>query len=85
MDDDLKETNVCTTAADMLFTSDLTDSAKSETPHQEITGNAELEELGVLFRDYHKAIFSAKAALLLSITRSRRLNLRFQNLIKFCS
>jgi hypothetical protein len=86
MDDDLKETNVNTAAANMLFTSDLTDSAKSATPqHEAIAGNAEVEELGVLFLDYHKAIFPAKAALLLSIARSRRLNLRFQNLIKFCS
>jgi hypothetical protein len=85
MDDDSKETNLSTTAANMLFTSDLIDSAKSATPREAIAGNAEVEELGVLFRDYHKAIFSAKAALLLSIARSRRLNLRFQNLIKFCS
>jgi RNA polymerase sigma-70 factor (ECF subfamily) len=57
MDDDLKETNLSTTAANMLFTSDLIDSAKSATPYKEIAENAELEELGVLFRDYHKAIF----------------------------
>jgi hypothetical protein len=86
MDDDLKETNVRTTAANILFTSDLTDSAESATPqHKAIAGSAGLEELGVLFRDYHKALFPAKTALLLSIARSRRLNLRFQNLIKFCS
>jgi RNA polymerase sigma-70 factor (ECF subfamily) len=41
----------------MPLTSDLIDSAKSATPHEAITGNAELEELAVLFRDYHKAIF----------------------------
>jgi RNA polymerase sigma-70 factor (ECF subfamily) len=57
MDDDSKENNLSTTAANMLFTSDLTDSAKSATPHKAIAENAELEELGVLFRDYHKAIF----------------------------
>jgi hypothetical protein len=85
VDDDSKETNVSTTAANMLFTSDLMDSAKIGMPHNAVAGNAELEELGVLFRDYHKAILSAKAALLLSITRSRRLNLLFQNLIKICS
>lgn len=45
------------TAGNMLFTSDSIDSAKSATPHRAIAGNAELEELGVLFRDYHKAIF----------------------------
>jgi len=72
------------TAANKLFTSDLTDSAKSAL-HKTFAGNAQLEELEVLFRDYYKAIFSAKAALLLSITRSQRLNLRFQNLIKFYS
>jgi RNA polymerase sigma-70 factor (ECF subfamily) len=59
MDDDSKEINVNTSAAaNMLFTSNLTDSADSATPqHQAIAGNAELEELGILFRDYHKAIF----------------------------
>lgn len=46
-----------TNAANMLFTSDLINSAKSETPDKAIMGNAELEELGVLFRDHHKAIF----------------------------
>ena len=86
MDDDSKEINLSTTAANMLFTSDSTDFAKSATPqHKAIAGNAEVEELGVLFRDYHKAIFPAKAALLLLITGSRRLNLRFQNLFKFYS
>lgn len=44
-------------AANMLFTSDLIDSAKSATPQEAFAGNAELEELGVLFRDHHKAIF----------------------------
>jgi hypothetical protein len=68
-----------------LLKSDLIDSAKSETPHKTFAGNAELEELDFLFRDYYKAIFSAKVALLLPITRSQRLNLRFQNLIKICS
>jgi hypothetical protein len=76
---------VSTTAANMLFTSDSIDSAKSVTPQKAVAENAELEELGVLFRDYHKTIFSAKAALLLSIPRNQSLNLRFQNLIKFCS
>ena len=44
-------------ANNMLSTSDLTDSAKSATPDEAFAGNAELEELAVLFRDYHKAIF----------------------------
>ena len=72
------------TTTDTLSKSDLIDSAKSEMPHKTIAGNAVLKEPGVLFRDYHKTIFSAKAAFLLS-TRSQRLNLRFQNLIKICS
>ncbi len=46
-----------TTAANMLLKSDLIDSAKSATPHKAVAGNAELEELAVLFRDYHKTIF----------------------------
>jgi RNA polymerase sigma-70 factor (ECF subfamily) len=33
------------------------DSAKSATPPQAVAENAELEELGVLFREHHKAIF----------------------------
>ena len=46
-----------TTTANTLLTSDLIDPPKSPTPHEAIAGNAELEELGVLFRDNHKAIF----------------------------
>ena len=46
-----------TAAANMPLTSDSIDSAKSATPPKVIAGNAELEELGVLFRDHHKAIF----------------------------
>jgi len=57
VDDDYKENNVSTAAANMPLTSDLIDSVKSVTPHQAFAGNAELEELGVLFHDYHKAIF----------------------------
>ncbi len=57
VDDDLQETNVSTAAANMPLTSDLTDSAKSPTPPKAIAGNAELEELAGLFRDYHKTIF----------------------------
>jgi RNA polymerase sigma-70 factor (ECF subfamily) len=57
MDDDSKEKNVSTAAANMPFTSDLTDSAKSAKPDKAVAENAELEELEVLFRDYHKTIF----------------------------
>jgi RNA polymerase sigma-70 factor (ECF subfamily) len=57
MDDDSKETNVTNAAANTLFTSDLIDSVKNAMPDEAIAGNAEIEELGVLFRNYHKAIF----------------------------
>lgn len=57
MDDDLKEINVSTAAANMPLTSNLIDSEENATPHNAVAGNAELEELGVLFHDYHKAIF----------------------------
>jgi len=50
---------VNTAAANMPFTSDLTDSAESATAHKAIAENAELEELAVLFRNHHKAIFRA--------------------------
>lgn len=46
-----------TTAASMLLKSDFIDSAKSETQAEAFAGNAELEELASLFRDYHKIIF----------------------------
>lgn len=46
-----------TTAANMLVTSNLQDSAKSSIINEAIAGNAEPEELEVLFRDYHKTIF----------------------------
>lgn len=45
------------TIANMPLTSDLKDSAKSATPDKAVAENAELEELAVLFRDYHKTIF----------------------------
>jgi len=48
---------VITAAANMPLTSDLTDSAKSTTPHKAVAENAELEELAGLFQDHHKAIF----------------------------
>ena len=59
MDDDSKENILSTTAANMLLSSDLIDSAKSEPVHKAVAGNAELEDLGVLFREHHKAIFRA--------------------------
>ena len=45
------------TAAKMPLTSDFIDSAKSATPDKAFAGNAEIEELALLFRDYHKVIF----------------------------
>jgi len=48
---------VSTTTAKMLLKSNFIDSAKSDTPDEAFAGNAELEELGVLFRDYNKTIF----------------------------
>ncbi len=44
------------TTASMLLKSDFIDSAKNE-PTEAVAENAELEELAVLFRDHHKAIF----------------------------
>ena len=45
-----------TTTANPLLTSNPIDSAKTP-PHLAIAGNDQLEELGVLFREHHKAIF----------------------------
>ena len=45
------------TTANKLLTSDLIDPAKSDSPQTAIAGDTGLEELGALFRDYHKAIF----------------------------
>lgn len=45
------------TAANILLTSDSIEPAESATPPEAIAGNAGLEELAVLFRDHHKAIF----------------------------
>ena len=44
-------------AASLLLTRDLVASAESAMPHKAISGNADLEELGVLFRDHNKGIF----------------------------
>lgn len=46
-----------TAAANMTLKSDFVDSAESATLSEAVADNAELEELAVLFRDYHKAIF----------------------------
>ena len=58
MEDDKQEKKVNTSAAaNILFTSDSNDSAAGATPDKAFAGNAEAEELAVLFRDYHKTIF----------------------------
>lgn len=45
------------TAANMLFASASIESATTETPLKAVAGNAELEELGALFRNHYKGIF----------------------------
>ena len=45
------------TAANMLPTRALTDSADDSTPDKVVLGNAELEDLGALFRDHYKGVF----------------------------
>ena len=57
MDDHSKERNVSSTAINMSLTSNSTDSAKGATPDKAFAETAELQDLAVLFRDYHKAIF----------------------------
>ena len=44
-------------AVNIILTSDLIDSAGSATTHKAVAGNSEIEELAILFQDYHKAIF----------------------------
>ncbi|MEO7675082.1 MAG: sigma-70 family RNA polymerase sigma factor [Pyrinomonadaceae bacterium] len=56
-DDDSKETNVSPTAANTLFASNSLESAKNATPHTATAGNAEIDDLGALFRSHHKGIF----------------------------
>jgi RNA polymerase sigma-70 factor, ECF subfamily len=48
---------VSTTTANMPLARDYTDSAENATTPKAYAGNAELEELGALFRAHHKAIF----------------------------
>jgi RNA polymerase sigma-70 factor, ECF subfamily len=57
MDDDSKEANLNTTTANTLLKSDLIDPAESSTPYNAVAENTEFEELEVLFRDHHRAIF----------------------------
>jgi RNA polymerase sigma-70 factor, ECF subfamily len=58
MEDDKQEIKVNTSsAADIFFTSNVTDSAESVTHNKALAGNSEIEELANLFRDYHKTIF----------------------------
>jgi RNA polymerase sigma-70 factor, ECF subfamily len=53
----LRRLDVSITAANMPLTNDFIDSAKNATPHEASAENAGLEELEVLFRDHHRAIF----------------------------
>ena len=57
VDDDPKETNVSPTAANILLTAGLTDSAENPVPHEATAGSAEIEDLGALFRSHYKGIF----------------------------
>ena len=57
MDDDEQEKKVNTSTADMLLTSNLINSAENAMPDEVSAENPDFKELGVLFRDYHKAIF----------------------------
>jgi RNA polymerase sigma-70 factor (ECF subfamily) len=57
VEDDSKENNVNTAAVNMPLTSDSRDYAESATPEKAFAGNAELEELAVLFQNHHKSIF----------------------------
>lgn len=45
------------TAANITFTGDLINSAKSAMPDEAITESAESEELATLFRNHHKSVF----------------------------
>jgi RNA polymerase sigma-70 factor (ECF subfamily) len=57
VDDDSKEMNVSPTAANTLFNGDFIDPVKSSAVPDLIAGNAELEDLGSLFRNHYKGMF----------------------------
>src|SRR5678816_1873034 len=57
VDDDSKETNVSQTAANTLFTGDLTDPVKTAPSHGATVENTDLEDLGTLFRNHYKGMF----------------------------
>ena len=59
IDDDQKEKNVSPTAANPLYTGDTTGSARGATPLMAVSGNAESEDLAVLFRNHYRDIFGA--------------------------
>ena len=59
IDDDQKEYNVSPTAANPLYASDPNGSSKGATPLMAVSGNAEGEDLAVLFRNHYKDIFGA--------------------------
>ncbi len=53
----LKERNVSPAAANTLLMSDLVNSAKGAIVPEALSGSAELDELGALFRDHYKVIY----------------------------
>lgn len=57
MEDKFKETDVNTPAANISLPNDLINSAKNAPREKAFAGNAELEELSVLFQTHHKKIF----------------------------
>lgn len=57
MDDDSKEINVSITVAKMALTSDFRDAAESARSDKEVAASTDLEDLAVLFRDYHQTVF----------------------------
>ena len=57
VDDDSKETNVSPTAANMLPSNVLADSAEEPIPLEAVAGRADIEDLGALFRDHYKGMF----------------------------
>ncbi len=58
VDDDSKETIVSHTAANTLMPANLMNPGKDATPQESAAGNSKLEDLGTLFRDHYKGIFS---------------------------
>jgi RNA polymerase sigma-70 factor, ECF subfamily len=58
VDDDSKETIVSHTAANTLMPSNLIKPVQGSTSHDATAGDSKLEDLGMLFREHYKGIFS---------------------------